>query len=218
MCKGRVCCIEQQIASKTDFKKLTLLSIPFKKWWYWASTKSLVIYFCGKLEKRAATSSKTAQISHFSVCRVRAVTASTGLWARLHRWPRPTPARAWRWEERLRWASSAGGLRGRRSWSRSSAARRQSEEPGRDWTRRLACRLLRLLRRCWFFWKAERSEAWCREPGASVPGAPESTLSPGTLQTSLRRTSWALGHWWVSEECSGRFALLGLPASLTSIQ
>lgn len=30
-CKGRVCCIEQEIASKTESKKLTLLSIPFKK-------------------------------------------------------------------------------------------------------------------------------------------------------------------------------------------
>lgn len=49
------------------------------------------------------------------------------------------------------------------------------------------------LRRCWkqhrwFFWKAGRPEAWCHGLEASVQAAKGSTQSPGTLQTSQRRT------------------------------
>lgn len=151
------------------------------------------------------------------------VTALTSLWAQLLHWPRPTPAPVWRWAGRQRWASWAGDLLSRRSWNQPAVAPPPSEGPGRGWTRRLACWQLQLLRRrwkpcCWVSSEAGRSEAWCHGLEALVRAAWGWTPSPGTLQTSRRRMSWALGHWWVSVECLGHSVLLCLPASSTPIQ
>lgn len=70
------------------------------------------------------------------------VTDLTSLWARLRRWPRPTPARAWMWAGSRRWASSAGGhLR----WEEPPGALRRSAGPGKDWTRWVSFQPLQLL-------------------------------------------------------------------------